>query len=233
MWEDNIPPKYRDENFNCTSCQEAREWAHGLRPDLTFDDDVWDTLLKDMAVAGINMVLIDLGDGSEYESHPEIAVKNAWKPERIRTELARMRKLGIEPIPKLNFATTHDIWLKDYSRMVSTDIYYTVCRDLIEEVSLLFDKPRFFHLGMDEELASYQTRQDYAVVRQNDLWWGDLYFLIGEVEKNGIRPWVWSDYAWHKPDVFFRKMPKSVLQSNWYYGSEFDLNKLRIQTRLK
>jgi hypothetical protein len=227
MWEDNIPLKYRDENYNCTTCQEAREWAHGLRPDLTFDDQVWDALLKEMADIGMNMVVIDLGDGILYESHPEIAVKNAWKPERLRSELVKIRKLGIEPIPKLNFATTHDIWLKDYSRMVSTDIYYNVCKDLIEEVSLLFDKPRFFHLGMDEELASYQTRQDYAVVRQNDLWWGDLYFYIGEVEKNGIRPWVWSDYAWHKPDVFFRKMPKSVLQSNWYYGSDFDLNKLK------
>jgi len=111
--------------------------------------------------------------------------------------------------------------------MVSTDIYYAVCRDLIREVTELFDRPRFFHLGMDEELASYQTRFDYAVVRQNDLWWGDLYFLIGEVEKNGVRPWVWSDYAWHKPDVFFRKMPRSVLQSNWYYYQDFDLNKMK------
>jgi hypothetical protein len=180
-----------------------------------------------MATVGMNMVVIDLGDGIQYESHPEIAVKNAWTPAKLKTELAKARKLGLEPIPKLNFATTHDIWLKEYSRMVSTDIYYGVCKDLIEEVSILFDKPRFFHLGMDEELASYQVRQDYAVVRQNDLWWGDLYFYMGEVEKNGIRPWVWSDYAWHKPDVFFRKMPKSVLQSNWYYGSVFDLNKLK------
>ncbi|HOF20886.1 MAG TPA: twin-arginine translocation signal domain-containing protein [Bacteroidales bacterium] len=227
MWEDNVPPKYRDEDYKCTSCQEAREWAHGFRPNLTFDYEVWDALLPEMAAAGINMVVIDLGDGVEYESHPEIAVKNAWKPEKLRNELSRMRKLGIEPIPKLNFATTHDIWMKEYSRMVSTDIYYAVCRDLIREVTELFDRPRFFHLGMDEELASYQTRFDYAVVRQNDLWWGDLYFLIGEVEKNGVRPWVWSDYAWHKPDVFFRKMPRSVLQSNWYYYQDFDLNKMK------
>jgi hypothetical protein len=164
-----------------------------------------------MAAVGMNMVVIDVGDAILYESHPEISVKNAWKPEKLKAELAKMRKMGLEPIPKLNFATTHDIWLKDYSRMVSTDIYYGVCKDLIEEVSALFDKPRFFHLGMDEELASYQTRQDYAVVRQNDLWWGDLYFYLGEVEKTGVRPCVWSDYAWHKPDVFFRKMPKSVL----------------------
>lgn len=226
MWEDSVPLKYRDENYQCTTCQEAREWAHGFRPSLTFDEPVWDALLKEMVAAGMNMVVIDLGDGIQYESHPEIAVKNAWTPAKLKTELVKVRKMGLEPIPKLNFATTHDAWLKEYSRMVSTDIYYGVCRDLIEEVSILFDKPRFFHLGMDEELASYQVNQNYAVVRQNDLWWGDLYFFLGEVEKNGIRPWVWSDYAWHKPDVFFRKMPKSVLQSNWYYGSEFDMNTL-------
>jgi len=226
MWEDNVPPKYRDENFNCTTCQEAREWAHGYRSSLTFDEPVWDALLKEMAAVGMNMVVIDLGDGIQYESHPEIAVKNAWTPAKLKIELAKMRKLGLEPIPKLNLSTCHDIWLKDYARMVSTDTYYAVCKDLIEEVSILFDKPRFFHLGMDEETAANQVNQNYAVIRQNDLWWGDLYFFIGEVEKNGVRQWVWSDYAWHKPDVFFRKMPKSVLQSNWYYGSGFDLNTL-------
>jgi hypothetical protein len=231
MWEDHVPLKYRDENYNCTTCQEAREWAHGYRPNLTFDDPTWNALLNEMSVAGMNMVVIDLGDAIQYESHPEIAVKNAWKPEKLKSELAKVRKLGLEPIPKLNFATTHDIWMGKYSRMVSSDIYYAVCRDLINEVIALFDHPRFFHLGMDEETAAHQVNQDYAVIRQNDLWWGDLYFFIGEVEKNGVRPWVWSDYAWHKPDMFFRKMPKSVLQSNWYYGSNFDVKTLSDQEK--
>lgn len=227
MWEDNVPLKYRDENFNCTTCQEAREWAHPYRPFLTFDQATWDALLKEMAAVGMNMVIIDLGDAIQYESHPEIAVKNAWTPDKLRAELAKMRKLGIEPIPKLNFAATHDIWLGEYARMVSTTKYYEVCRDLISEVTDLFDTPRFFHLGMDEETAQHQRRQDYAVIRQNDLWWGDLYFFIGEVEKKGVRSWVWSDYAWHHPEMFFKKMPKSVLQSNWYYGSSLDLDSLK------
>lgn len=231
MWEDSIPLKYRDENYNCTNCQEAREWAHPYRSFLTFDDPTWDILLNEMAGVGMNMVVIDVGDAIQYESHPEIAVKNAWSPEKLRSELAKMRKLGLEPIPKLNFAATHDIWMGEYSRMVSTKKYYEVCRNLISEVIDLFDYPRFFHLGMDEETAQHQRRFDYAVIRQNDLWWGDLYFYIGEVEKKGVRPWIWSDYAWHHPELFFRKMPKSVLQSNWYYGSNFDLKKLKEPTR--
>lgn len=231
MWEDQVPIKYRDENFNYTTCQEAREWAHPYRPFLTFDETTWDALLKEMAAIGMNMVIIDLGDAVQYESHPEIAVRNAWTPEKLRSELAKMRKLGLEPIPKLNFATTHDIWLGEYSRMVSTNKYYSVCRDLISEVIELFGYPRFFQLGMDEETAQHQRRLDYAVMRQHDLWWGDLYFFIGEVEKKGVRSWVWSDYAWHHPDLFFKKMPKSVLQSNWYYGTNFDLKKLDEPTK--
>jgi hypothetical protein len=218
MWTDRIKEPYRD----LITLEDTR--ARGFRPSLTFDENVWNTLLKDMAAAGMNMVVIDLGDAVLYESHPEIAVKNAWTPEKLKNELVKMRKLGLEPIPKLNFSTGHDAWLGEYSRMVSTKKYYEVCRNLIHEVIRIFDTPRFFHLGMDEEDAYNQRNYDYVVIRQNDLWWGDLYFFIGEVEKMNVRSWIWSDYAWTYPDAFFKKMPKSVLQSNWYYGSSFDFN---------
>jgi hypothetical protein len=218
MWEDFIPDMFKDENYNYTTCQEARGWAHGYRPELTFDEDTWNGLLKELAKAGINQVIIDLGDGVIYDSHPEIAVKNAWSTKKLRTELEKMRKMGLEPIPKMNFATTHDIWLGEYSRMVSTKKYYTVCRDLIEEVVDIFDTPRFFHLGMDEEYAV--SRWHYVVVRQHDLWWHDLYFLTETVEKLGTRPWVFGDMIRHKED-YLQKMPKSVLQSYWYYKLDF------------
>ena len=231
MWEDNMPLEYKGESPCECSCRPSALWARAYRPYLFFEEAVWNTLLKDMVAAGMNMVVIDLGDAVLYDSHPEIAVKNAWTPEKLRNELVKMRKLGLEPIPKLNFATTHDAWMGEYSRMVSTKKYYEVCRNLIHEVIDIFDTPRFFHLGMDEETAGHQSRFDYVVVRQNDLWWGDFYFYIGEVEKKNVRSWIWSDYAWHQPEVFFNKMPKSVLQSNWYYGSSFDLDKLEKPTK--
>lgn len=226
MWEDNTPPKFRDENLKCTTCPEVREWSHVYQPFLTFDEPVWNILLKEMADAGMNMVVIDLGDAIRYKSHPEIAVKNAWSTGKLKSELVKIRKMGLEPIPKLNFATTHDAWMGEYSRMVSSPRYYDFCRDLIREVITLFDKPRFFHIGMDEETPSYQTRMEYMVVRQNDLWWNDFYFFVSQVEKEGVRAWAWSDYAWNYPERFYRKMPKSVLQSNWYYSAAFDLDKM-------
>jgi hypothetical protein len=217
MWEEADAPIPRDESSRVRRILRIRR----ARPYLRFDDALWNDLLLQMRAAGVNMVVLDLGDGVRYESHPEIAVRNAWTPSRLRRELASIRSLGLEPIPKLNFSTTHDAWLGPYARCVSTDAYYAVCRDLIEEVCRLFDRPRFFHLGMDEETAGHQRRALYAVMRQHDLWWHDLYFYLKQVEKGGARPWVWSDYVWHHPDEFFKKMPKSVLQSNWYYGKEF------------
>ncbi len=207
MWEDRVTPE-----------REGRYY----RPYLRFDEKLWNDILDEMAKARMTMVVIDLGDGVKYQSHPEIAVKNAWTVDKLKKELAKIRSMGMEPIPKLNFSTGHDAWLGPYSRCVSTPKYYTVCRNLIAEVIDLFDKPRFFHLGMDEETAAHQRYYSFLAVRQFDLWWKDVYFYFDQVTKGGARPWLWSDYYWHHPEVFLKKMPKSVVQSNWYYGTEFN-----------
>lgn len=192
------------------------------QPYLRFDDGLWSEIVVAMVEAGINMVVLDLGDGVRYQCCPEIAVEGAWTPQRLRSELRRLRKLGIEPIPKLNFSTAHDAWLGRYSRMVSTEPYYEVCGDLIREVCQLFDQPRFFHLGMDEETAEHQRNFAYAAMRQHELWWHDLHFFVREVEDCGSRAWIWSDYVWHHPADFYALMPRNVVQSNWYYEPSFD-----------
>ncbi|MCD6520619.1 MAG: Tat pathway signal protein [Anaerolineae bacterium] len=214
--------------LDCDSPDPEREYI-GYRPYLRFDEDLFHQLLEQMAEAGVNMLVIDLGDAVRYQSHPEIAVEGAWSSAKLREELARVRELGIEPIPKLNFSTAHDAWLGPYSRCVSTKEYYDVCRDLIAEVCELFDGPRLFHLGMDEETFEHQKYYLYALVRQYDLWWDDLFFYVAEVERHGARGWVWSDYLWHHPERFWAKMPTSVLQSNWYYYGEFDPENVRVR----
>ena len=195
---------------------------HGnAKPYLRFDERLWDDLLAEMVVEGLNMVVLDVGDAVKYDSHPEISVKDAWTKRKLRSELAQMRELGLEPIPKLNFSACHDVWLSPYDRMLSTDAYYRVCADVIEEVADLFDRPRLFHLGMDEETEVNQAYGGYLAIRQHDLWWHDLYFLVDQVEKYGSRPWVWADNVWRNPTEYVKRMPKTVLQSNWYYRESF------------
>ena len=205
MWDDeNTPPRgwYLDKRYTENN---------------NIDIPTWDTMIPFLAERRYNMLLIDVGDGIRYESHPEISAPDAWDKDLLREKLRAARAAGLEPIPKLNFSCCHHTWLKHYRRMVSTPEYYRVVADLIREVSEVFDNPRYFHVGMDEENEPNQRFREQVHIRHEELWWHDLYFYLGEVEKYGSTPWVWSDYCWDFPTSFLTKMPKSVLQSNWFY----------------
>ena len=191
--------------------------SHSPEDYMRFDDEEWQFITSRVAALGGNMILLDLAEGLQYESHPELSAKGAWSKDRLEREKRRLAEMGIELIPKLNFSTGHDTWLKEYHRMVSTPDYYRVCSDLIAEVSELFGKPRFFHLGYDEETIHNQRASHFAVVRQGELWWHDFLWFNETVKKAGSRSWIWSDYGWRHRDEFLARMPRDVLQSNWYY----------------
>ena len=206
-----------------TRCDGSVIWKSAGSPSLRFDRKLWEKYLNKLVECGSNAVVIDLGDAMIYDSHPEIAVEGAFTKDEMRRELDRLNSLGFEVIPKLNFSATHDLWLGEYSRMLSTKKYYEVCRDIIKETCELFDA-RFFHIGFDEETYEHQREYDYITVRNGDLWWHDLKFMAQCVEENGARALVWSDYARTKPDEFVEKLPKSVIPVNWYYFTEFGEN---------
>ena len=183
---------------------------------LPTERDVWRRVVDALPEHGINALVIDIGEGVRYESHPELAVEGSWSVEELRSELARIRALGIEPIPKLNFSACHDAWLGEYAYMLSTRKYYEVVTDLIREVSDIFGHPRYFHLGMDEEdYPDHHTGM--TSIRSNDLWWHDIAFLFDAVEREGARPWIWSDYYWGHQEEFAKRMSHDCVQSNWRY----------------
>ena len=208
MWEDKLTAPH-NKPIQCDIQSRYYET-------LTTDRDVWRRVVDQLPSFGINTVVIDIGEGLRYESHPELAVEGSWTREELRAELARIRALGLEPIPKLNFSACHDAWLGEYAYMLSTGKYYDVVRDLIGEVCEVFDNPRFFHLGMDEEdYPDHHTGM--TSIRSESLWWHDLYFYFDEVEKYGARPWIWSDYYYKHMAGWEEKMPKDCVQSAWQY----------------
>ena len=206
-----------------TRCDRTCTWKSPAMPYLRFDRQTWDDYVNKMKADGLNCIVIDVGDSIIYDSHPELAIEGSFTKDEMRRELDRLNDLGFEVIPKLNFSATHDVWMKEYSRMVSTPKYYEVCRDLIDEVCELFE-PRYFHIGFDEETYAHQAEYDYVTIRQNDLWWHDLCYIAECVEKNGARALVWADYARHRPDEFVAKLPKSVIPVNWYYFIKYGDN---------
>ena len=193
---------------------------------LAADEAVWRGQTELMRDEGLNMVIIDVGEAYAYPTHPELWVKGAWDAAKFRAELRRLRGLGLEPVPKLNFSAGHDIWLKQYHYMTSTPKYYDVVADVIRDVCEVFDGPRYFHLGFDEEVFAAVKGRSLAVMRQGDLWWHDLRFCVDKVERHGARAIVWHDKICGGRDDFFKNMPKSVVQMPWYYGTNFSEEKL-------
>lgn len=199
--------------------------------------EAWDEVVRFLAECKYNMLIVDVGDGIRYESRPEISAPDAWDKDFLKKKLDEARALGLEVIPKLNFSCTHHTWLKKYRRMVGTPEYYAACTDVIREVCEVFGYPRFIHLGMDEEQqvkAPVVTREMY-VMRGETLWWHDMFFYFKEAEKHGAQPWVWSDYYWRNSESFLKNMPRSAIQSNWFYQRfktypEGDLANKRIAT---
>lgn len=232
MWEDCYPEHFKTATGEEYRARMPEHWQRmpgymndrAWRDHLQFDQGMWETFLTHFARSGGNTVVLDVGDGVAFRSHPEIAVPGAWTPLKLKGEIARCRDLGLTLIPKLNFSSCHDAWMRQYSRMLATPEYYRVCRDLIAECAELFDSPAHFHLGMDEEGFECQRDYEYITIRRGRLWWDDLNFYFDEVRKAGARPWMWSDKLWHC-DVaeFAANVPRDVVQNNWYYWSEFDI----------
>ena len=67
---------------------------------LKFDDALWQKLVDHLLLRKMNLVVIDLGEFPVYPSHPELAVKGSRSPDWVRTEVRRLKKLGLEPIPE-------------------------------------------------------------------------------------------------------------------------------------
>ena len=195
-------------------------WGDEACPELTFDEDMWDWILDQCVKSGFNHILLDVGDGIQYSSHPEISVKNAWSHRRVHKELARCREMGITIIPKVNFSSFHCNWLKQYSRMISSDIYYKVAANIIKEVYDVFEQPEYIHLGMDEEDLNMAKNRQYAIARHGELYWHDLRYLVDCVADTGAKAAIWYDAAFVNPEEYRKRFDiNEVLLCPWYYWS--------------
>lgn len=187
--------------------------------ELDFDNEAWEEVISSAKENGINQIIIDVGEGYEYKSHPELTKKRAWSYDRVKAELKRCREAGIELIPKLNFSATHHLWLGEYRRMMSTEIYYKVCRELIEEISDAFEKPRFFHLGMDEEGdPQFFNNLDMVHYRQTELLMHDLRYFMDVVKSCGSTPMIWADPCMYNPEAFRKHVaPGEIVLNPWFF----------------
>lgn len=219
MWRDSDSPPENSGPFQCQST------GH-YHAEMLTDREVWRRVVDQLPSFGITMLVIDLGEGVRYETHPELAVLGAWTVEDLREELEHIRRLGMEPIPMLNFSSYHDTWLGQYGLLKGSETYNRVVMDLIHEVCEIFQYPRFFHLGMNEEELLEETEvtpwwrayyKKNSVMRSEEEWYRDVAYYIECVETHGARPWIYSDYYWKHPTHWEKKLPKSCILSGWWF----------------
>lgn len=183
--------------------------------------EVWNKVTEFLPQAGFNTLLIDVGEGVELDSHPELAIPGSWEKAEVKEEIQRLRELGLTPIPKLNFSAGHNAWLQDYAYMIGTDTYYKVTEEILEETIELFETPEFFHLGMDEETTSQAEFNPITVVRSPFKFVEDAQKLFKVCDRKGVRPWIWLDPAglqiFGGEEGFSHNVPKNALISNWFY----------------
>ncbi len=185
-----------------------------------FDEEMWHEVVDKAAAVGMNTIVIESIDGVKYDSHPEISRPDAFSKEWVREQVAYCRERGIALIPKLNFSATHDAWLGEYARMLSTSTYYKVTKDLIEETYELFEHPAYIHLGMDEEDNKHQKGREYVAFRQGALYMHDLRHLVDCVKNVGANPWIWTCPLFDMTEDFMKEFkPDELVLSPWYYNA--------------
>ena len=235
MWGDwtfdgkRIPVSPEDERVKWPDLKLS---AKGVLPSITrgylrLERPVFHECTDLMRGEGLNLVMLDVGESLAFPSHPELAVAGSWSPDAYRVELERLRGLGLEPVPKLNFSAGHDQWLKQYHYVTSTKKYYEVVADVIRDTCEVFGSPRYFHLGFDEEIVAAVAGRQVAVMRQGELWWHDFFHAVREVERHGAQAMLWSDKICGGREEFLKRMSKGVLQVPWYYGKDFSDEKLK------
>lgn len=207
MWFD----KYSLLNFN--------EYDKIERDFLYFEKDVWDRIIEFLPKQGINTVIIDLAEGIKYDSCPELAVEGSLEKAEFKKMLDKIRELGMTPVPKLDFSAAHDIWLKHYSRMLTTTPYRELVKNLIDEVCELFDNPPYFHIGMGDESNEYQKHYGFIVTRGRINFWEDVNIMLDACRKNGARPMMSSEYYTREPYLFTKNISEDVILTASYFGT--------------
>jgi len=167
------------------------------RDRLYCDKATWDAVVAKLPEFKIDTLVIALGEGVVYPSHPEIAVEGSWSADVLCAELKKIRNMGIRVIPYENFSTMHNAWLGEYARMAGTQTYFNVCCDIVRDVIDLFDTPELFHLGFGAEGYNAKNLDEkaynFTVIFKPHILSEYANMLFNICREKGVRPWIWAD----------------------------------------
>lgn len=212
---------WRKKGFDGPPVKDVEDFVY--RDEMFCQKEVWTRVTNMMPKLEFNTLVIDIGEGVRLDSHPEIATKGAWTKEELREELARLRSIGLDPVPKFNFSPCHSAWMGDWAYRFGTPEFDVFCKDIIEETIELFDTPTFFHVGLEEEDAKVQNNY-IAIQRCKKKKAEDMRFLFDTIMKKGVRPAAWMDLK--NFETMDGDVPREVIFFTWNYSSQRDVETL-------
>jgi hypothetical protein len=191
-----------------------------------FDLGVAMELLPLMASCGMNLLVVDVEDGVEYKSHPEMRRHYSVPISQMKTLADAARSHGIDVVPKVNFSKSgrnlHDKWLAPHwdhvSWLKNTEDYFRVGRDVIAELTDTMRPKKFIHIGMDED--HYRSHEQYVETIER---------LRGIVKELGLRTIIWNDSCHfraksiaqvhaEKSRTAEERISKDIVHVLWDYG---------------
>lgn len=194
------------------------EYDQKERDFLLFDEDVLDRITSYIADLGYNAVVLELAESIKYACAPEIGVKGSLLPEKMSETVQKIKNKGLEVIPKLDFSAAHDVWLGDYSYMLSSSDYNELTVKLIDEVCEIFHHPKYFHLGLGDEYNEYQQYYGMIITRGAKSFKRDVDVMLDACRKNSAQPIVSAEFFTREPEVFRWVFGKDVIVDAYYSG---------------
>ncbi len=198
-------------------------WVARKARERRFDLSLALEVVEALAAEGFNLLVVDCADGVRYRSHPELARKYTAPMSDLVTLAGAARELGLDVVPKLNFAVSqwhcHNDWMlapgERWYEHFDDEAYWRRAFELIDELIAACQPKRYFHIGMDED-HNRSHAQYIAAIKT----------LRAGLRQRKLRTLIWNDTstAWagglchaEKSLVAEGALPKDVVQVLWCY----------------
>jgi len=165
----------------------------GYKTEVFFDKDTFEKIIDEAKGFGFDTVMLNLGEGIVYDSHPEIAIKGSMPKAEFKKYLDKIKALGMKIAPMLDFSAVRNAWMGEYCTTAGSLLYKDVCCDLLREVLELFEGPELCHLGFEAETYEKQSRNPVITKRRYETLYRDMNALFDICNEFGTRPIIWVD----------------------------------------
>ncbi|MCM8823073.1 MAG: hypothetical protein NC822_00135, partial [Candidatus Omnitrophica bacterium] len=196
------------------------EWYKLKSKEKPFDLDLGIEIVEEIKKVGLNLLIIDCGDGIRYNSHPELARCYTLPPSYLKKLVKYAQENGIEVVPKLNFSQSgyhhHNDWFYPYNELFDNPQYWQIAFDIIDELIEICQPQHYFHIGMDED-------HDRAISQYIKA----IKTLRNHLKQRKLKALMWNDSAQsgralvHAEKVMYAEdnIPKDVVQILWDYNN--------------